>query len=601
MEPRPRTATVGGAIFRGLVPFLMLAANTCFPQVASAEDQVRAEMLLSADKLNAGSQLKFALVVNVASSWHINANPASEPDLIPTTLTLKPPSTVVIDRIVYPTGKKTTVSWADQPVALYTGRVIILVEAHVRSDATPTKLTLKGNLGYQACNDKVCAAPVTIPLTLETEIAAPREKPQPIHPEIFGSTVPTPVTSSTPATQENSIARMMRERGLLATLAFIFIGGLLLNLTPCVYPMIAITVSYFGGKGEKKSAAAFAGALAYFLGIVITYSALGLAAALTGGLFGALLQNPIVLAAIGILLLVMALSMFGLFEFQPPQFLMQRATNLSSKAGYLGLFFLGAMVGVIAAPCLAPIVVVVLAFAGSSGDLWLGWWLFFALGTGLGLPYVVLGMFSSLLTRLPKSGTWMVWVKRVFGVALIAVALWITNPLWLRAEPTRNAGIAWQPYSSAALQQAATDKHPVLIDFYADWCIPCKEMDKRTYPNRQVIEKSRQFLMLKADLTHSSSAEVQQLIRTYNIVGVPTTVFIGADGRERADLRIAGFVPAEEFLVAMSMTLELAPANAAPTSRVPGARKVAAPIRGRAQWRQCWRDSGRFLQWFLLE
>ena len=572
-------ATVGGAIFRGLAPFLMLLAITCFPQVASAEDQVRAEMLLSADKLNAGSQFKFAVVVNVASSWHINANPVSEPDLIPTTLTLRTPSTVVIDRIVYPTGKKTTVSWADKPVALYTGRVIILVEAHVRPDATPAKLTLESNLGYQACNDKVCVAPVTIPLALEAEIAAPGEKPQPIHPEIFGSTVPTTATSSTPATQENSIARMMRERGLTVTLVFLFVSGLLLNLTPCVYPMITITVSYFGGKGERKSGMAFAGAMAYFFGIVITYSVLGLAAALTGGLFGALLQNPIVLAAIGILLVAMALSMFGLFEFQPPQFLMQRATNLSSKAGYLGLFFLGAMVGVIAAPCLAPIVVVVLAFAGSSGDPWLGWWLFFALGTGLGLPYIMLGTFSSLLTRLPKSGTWMVWVKRVFGVALIAVALWITNPLWLRAAPTKSAGIAWQPYSSATLQQAAIDKHPVLIDFYADWCIPCKEMEKRTYPNRQVIEKSRQFLMLKADLTHGSSAEVQQLIRTYNIVGVPTTVFIGADGRERADLCLVGFVSAEEFLEAMNTALELAPTNTAPISSVQGAPgKVAAPF-----------------------
>jgi len=328
-----------------------------------------------------------------------------------------------------------------------------------------------------------------------------------------------------------------------------------LNLTPCVYPMITITVSYFGGKGEKKSAAAFAGALAYFLGIVTTYSALGLVAALTGGLFGALLQNPIVLCAIGLLLVAMALSMFGLFELQPPQFLMQRVSDLSSKAGYLGLFFLGATVGVIAAPCLAPIVVVVLAFAGSTGDPWTGWWLFFALGTGLGLPYIVLGTFSSLLVRLPKSGTWMVWVKRVFGVALIAVALWITNPLWLRTAPTTNSGITWQPYSTVVLQQAGTDKHPVLIDFYADWCIPCKEMDKRTYPNQQVIEKSRQFLMLRVDLTHSSSPEVEQLAKQFQILGVPTAVFIDADGRERAELRVVGFISAQELLDVMDKAL----------------------------------------------
>jgi thioredoxin:protein disulfide reductase len=500
-------------------------------------------------------------VINVAAPWHINANPATMEGFIPTTLTVQTPPTIVIDRIVYPQGKKTTVSWADQPVELYTGRVIIFAEAHVRPDAAPAPLTLEGNLRYQACNDHVCLAPVTVPLKLATEIvpsSEPRHRVsgQPIHPEIFGATATTTATSSTSATEENSIARMMRERGLLATLAFIFVSGLLLNLTPCVYPMITITVSYFGGKGEKKSAAAFAGALAYFFGIVITYSSLGLAAALTGGFFGALLQNPVVLGAIGLLLVAMALSMFGLYELQPPQFLMQRASTLSSKAGYVGLFFLGATVGVIAAPCLAPIVIVVLAFAGSSGDPWIGWWLFFALGAGLGLPYIVLGTSSSLLTRLPKSGMWMVWVKRVFGVALIAVALWITNPLWLRSAPaTSGGGIAWRPYSLAALQQAATDKRPVLIDFYADWCIPCREMDKKTYPNQQVIEKSRQFLMFKADLTRTGSSEVEQLTKQFQIFGVPTTVFVGPEGRERAELRKVGFVPPQELLDAMGKAL----------------------------------------------
>ena len=507
-------------------------------------------MLLSVDKLAAGAPFQFAVVVNIAQAWHINANPAGEPDLIPTTLIVKAPSTVVIDRIVYPTGKRTTVSWADQPVALYTGRAIILVEAHVRPDATPAPLTLGANLHYQACNDRVCLAPVTTPLRITTEIVPPAQTPQSIHPEIFGSTVPTTTASSAHATQDNSIARMMRERGLPMTLAFLFVSGLLLNLTPCVYPMITITVSYFGGSGEKKSAAAFAGALAYFFGIVITYSALGFAAALTGGLFGALLQNPVVLAAIGILLVAMALSMFGLYELQPPQFLMRRAANLSSKAGYLGLFFLGATAGVIAAPCLAPIVVVVLAFAGSSGDPWIGWWLFFALGAGLGLPYIVLGTFSSLLARLPKSGAWMVWVKRVFGVALIAVALWITNPLWWPSRPA-TSGIAWQPYSPTALQQAVTDKHPVLIDFYADWCIPCKEMDKITYRNQQVIEESHRFLMLKADLTHTASTDIHQLAKQFQILGVPTTVFIDDEGHERIELRKVGFVEAQELLNAM--------------------------------------------------
>lgn len=545
-----------------------LAANG-FAQAATDSQNITAQAYLSLDKLTPGARFQLAVVLQVNEPWHVNANPASGEGFIPTTLTQQAPPSIVIDRTVYPKGKKTTVSWADQPVDLYAGRAVILVEAHVRPDAATGPLNWDANLRYQACNDRVCLAPVTISLKIATEIVPATQTPRPIHPEVFGSIAVPPATPAAPATQENAIARMMRERGLLATLAFIFISGLLLNLTPCVYPMITITVSYFGGKGERKSAAALAGALAYFLGIVITYSSLGLVAALTGGIFGALLQNPIVLGAIGLLLVAMALSMFGLFELQPPQFLMQRASNLSSKAGYLGLFFLGATVGVIAAPCLAPVVVVVLAFAGSSGDPWIGWWLFFALGAGLGLPYIVLGTFSGLLTRLPKSGLWMVWVKRVFGAALIAAALWITNPLWWHSAPVTNGdGIAWQPYSPAALQQAAADKQPALIDFYADWCIPCKEMDKKTYPDPQVIEKSRQFLMLKADLTHTGSPEVEKLTKDYQIFGVPTAVFIGPEGRERPELRKVGFVPVQELLDAMDKTFAAPPTatNSSPES-----------------------------------
>ena len=553
---------------------VLLAPLNSHAQQAAPQAEVKVVTFLSVDKLNPNSHFRLAVVIDVADRWHINANPANVEGLIPTTLTLPPPASIVVDRIVYPKGESTKVSWADTPVALYTGHAIVFAEGHVTADAKPGPLKLEGTLRYQACNDSICVAPKNIPVALGTEIARESQKPQPVHSDIFGAATETaplaPLVAAGKTDSEGSIAALVQKRGLFVTFLVVFLGGLALNLTPCVYPMIAITVSYFGGQGgQRDPSRAFVSSLVYFLGIVLTYSTLGLIAALTGSLFGSALQSPVLLVGIALLLVALALSMFGLYELQPPQFLMQKATGLSSKAGYIGVFFFGAVIGVIAAPCLAPFVVALLAFVGQSGNPWLGWWMFFALASGLGLPYIVLGTFSGLLTRLPKSGTWMVWVKRVFGAALIAVAVWITSPLWLNALTSPEGGIVWEPYSTAKAQQAATDHRPVMIDFSAEWCGPCRKMERTTFRDKRAMDQATQFIMLKADLTKEGSPEVEKLRKDFGIWGVPTLVFIGPDGREHTELRHVEYVTPNQLLDLLEKAKTVASTTNSPIARAP--------------------------------
>lgn len=397
----------------------------------------------------------------------------------------------------------------------------------------------------------------------------------------------------TGATSDLGIGGLLA-RGSLLAIGAAFAGGLLTALTPCVYPLIPITVGFFSRQSEGKTSRTFGLAVAYVLGMSVTYSALGVFAALSGSLFGSWLQKPAVLVVIALIVLALALSMFGLYEIQAPHFITDRT---GSKAGVLGALTMGLFVGFVAAPCIGPFVISLLTYVAQQGSAALGFGLFFTLAMGLGLPYLVLGTVSGSLKAMPRSGEWMIAVRKVFGFLLVALAAWFLRPLlpervfewgvalplivggiwflffekagsalgWFRgvkiaigiallaaAVPfvlpaKEGAGLPFQPYSDAALADAATAGKPVVIDFYADWCLPCKELEKLTFTDPGVKQALEGWVLLKADLTKTASPEVAALRTKWNIQGVPTIVFLGPDGRESKP-RVVQFEKPAAFL-----------------------------------------------------
>jgi thiol:disulfide interchange protein DsbD len=370
----------------------------------------------------------------------------------------------------------------------------------------------------------------------------------------------------------------------------IFVLGLALNLTPCVYPLIPITIGYFSQQSGASRGRRVALSSLYVLGIAITYSALGVFSALSGKLFGAWLQHPAVLVFFALLMLVMASSMFGAFELSVPQFISKRSGGQSGLAGALTM---GLVIGIVAAPCVGPFVISLIALVSSLQSPMLGFLMFFVLAIGLGLPYLFLGIFSSSATSLPRSGMWMVQVKKAMGFILIAMAFYFLRPLigdvafqygvaaslligaaFLFFSPAPGArvwrlsiamlllvsGIAfaiprkheaviqWQKYDAAALAAARTSGKPVIIDFYAEWCLPCKELDHKTFSDARVAQALERFTRVKADLTAAEDATTKELTRQYAILGVPTIVFIDASGNEVASARLTGFEPPDAFL-----------------------------------------------------
>jgi thiol:disulfide interchange protein DsbD len=416
---------------------------------------------------------------------------------------------------------------------------------------------------------------------------------------------PAGLSAQAPMKAQTAGGRSLKGWTMLWTLMGIFAGGLALNLTPCVYPMIPITVSFFGGRTARDKPGQFKlvlHGLCYLLGLALTNATLGVAAALTGTLMGALLQNPIVLALVAAVLIVFAASLFGLWELRLPGALTQAAGR--SYGGFFGSLFMGLTLGVVAAPCIGPFVLGLLTWVAGMGSAWLGFVIFFVLSLGLGLPLFVLALFSGQLQRLPKAGGWMLWVRKVMGWVLVGMATYFIRPVlpaslkplapvlvavaaglhlgwldrsqagfkafallkvlagtlclvlatfWLTAWALRGPGIAWQTYSEQTLQQAAAQRKPVIIDFYADWCTPCREMEAVAFHHTEVVRQAQKdFIMVKVDVTRGGDPLHERLLKQYNIQGVPTVVFLDADGRERADLRLLDFLPPDQLLNRMA-------------------------------------------------
>ncbi len=442
---------------------------------------------------------------------------------------------------------------------------------------------LKMELQYQACTKEYCLLPIKVPFELPLFIKG----------------------SSTPAlslTKNSFSVKSLDLSGQTTSLIFIlfvlFGAGVLTSFTPCIYPMIPITLAVLGSsKNEQSFYKRLFLSLSYVFGIASTYSLLGVLAATSGDIFGSYAAHPLVTIGVSILFALMALSMFGLFELQAPVFLRNKFAGKQFKKNYIGAFLTGAVAGVIASPCVGPVLVVVLAYISTSQDIALGFLYMFTFSMGLGFLFIVLGIFSQALNALPKSGAWMNITKYIFGNIMLGMSLYYLAPqltlsilyifiilaislsyyYCLKLVAFKNLkrvlslflflgfifaalGISpsgqkvinnflknknssaphWNNYSEKLIKQAQAQGKGVIIDFYADWCAACHELEEKTFNQPKVHELGKQFIWIKYDATDTND-EFESLKKKYEIYGLPHIVIYNQKGAYLKELTLTGF------------------------------------------------------------
>jgi thiol:disulfide interchange protein DsbD len=427
------------------------------------------------------------------------------------------------------------------------------------------------DVNLQGCAEAGICYP---PMTLKFLLAGPGVRAAPIPEVLDGAHAAVNTQADLSLTDlwrerddVNAITRFLEGTSTGYLFLAFFVLGLALAFTPCVLPMLPILSSVIfgtqGGKAISKGRASLL-ALAYVLGMALVYSLAGVLMAALGGSVQRALQSPLALAAFAILLLALSGSLFGLYDLRLPQSWHHHIDRLAGRqkgGSVLGAFILGGISTLVASPCITAPLAGVLAFIAQTGSMSLGAGLLFVMALGMGSPLLFIAIEARIL--IPSTGIWMVWLQRTLGVLLVATAAWIASPLIQKNEPIGSVKtingqrihqvgelsfvVIHSPAElDAQLTKAQQEQKWILLDFYADWCISCKEMEVNTFTNPEVSKELKQLVLLQADVT-ANSPENQALLKRFGLFGPPGILIFNQNSEEQKEQRVIGYMPPQRF------------------------------------------------------
>ena len=541
--------------------------------------QVRFETLLERSPVHAGTTVLIAVRVTLPEGYHVNSNAPLDEFLIPTSWTLEPPAGITADRIAFPQAHM-FLQGDILELAVFETEFTVGVELKLAPDLAPGTYTVGGGFGYQACDDVACYSPTIEPLSFAIEVVEPvvdvgvaqhgdvfsgfefvdvgdASVPQRVAPRLDPravddvSVLVTMDRFEVAATAggymgEEAFLEFLNaaesgegqrgwfdDRGPLAILALILVGGLALNLTPCVLPMIPINLAIIGAGSQAGSRArGFALGGAYGLAMAAVYGVLGLVVILTAGTFGTINASPWFNFGIATLFVVLALAMFDVVHIDFSRLQSKLTFGSGGKGSLLVAFGMGGVAALLAGACVAPVVIQVIIFSsnlyatGTSSALALP----FLLGVGMAVPWPIAG---AGLSFLPKPGAWMVRVKQAFGVFILATAVyygWIGYGLvaqrWVDADEVIGsvaelAEEGWHTTLAGALAEAEDEGKLVLVDIWATWCKNCLTMDKTTLKHPDVEAALEDYVKVKFRAEDLNASPAREVMKRLGAIGLP--------------------------------------------------------------------------------
>ncbi len=536
--------------------------------------------------VHAGSTVRVALTVVLPEGLHVQSDQPRDPSLIPTVLTIDAPAGVRVTHLIFPHPTDFTLEGQTEPLAVFGHDFVAGAELEIAAGTPTGDLVIPARLRYQACNDKACFRPTTATTGWTLHVVPSSTRTTKTRPDVFirldagrdagppkvSAPAAAPARPAPPAAAgDNGAARLDRftvlattggfqgsneflrfvhdaERGVvqkgwfegrgpLAVLVLILLGGLALNLTPCVLPMIPINLAIIGAGAQAGSRQrGFLLGSAYGAAMALVYGALGLVVILTARTFGTINSSPWFNVGIALLFVVLALAMFDVVNIDFSRF-SSGMRGPAKRGSFPVAFGMGAVAALLAGACVAPVVIQVVLFSSSlyAGGTRLALALPFVLGIGMALPWPIAG---AGLSALPKPGAWMVRVKQVFGVVILGMAVYygyLAYSLFanLRVDASEvsssvEAKLAegWTSSLAAGLDRAEREQKPVLIDFWATWCKNCLTMDKTTLENAEVKAALANYVKIKFQAEDPDVEPAKSVMARFHAIGLPTYVLL---------------------------------------------------------------------------